>query len=390
MSANKAFGKPSLDNNNYESFKYFKMQPPDEAKGETSTTLVARIFGPMHSYVESGAWKFFYGQHYGHTRNNTKNPEKPRAAPFGCIQKKNRDKQVIQACPKCDQMDKVREIIHKREQKIAAANPNASEQQLKELAKKDPVISEQNKWLRANNCDKKFWLNVMNANGEFGVLQLSYTTCEKILVPLLRQLRDRGVDAFDLETGVFFNFTRTGRNFDAIDTITVAQEQIDIGGGRKAFVDKLAPLTPEQIEKAARVLPDLKTGVVKFISFEVMEQLVNSSGDPDETDRIWPEVRKQQAVAPTTTTTVSLDDEEGPPAEDEDTTTVASKPAVQTAAPAQSVVDEVDTSEAELEAKLAALKAKKAAAKAAPAVTKTAAAPSTDKDVEEFLSDFDA
>lgn len=378
------FGKANLDNT-FEGFKYFKLKTPDPSKGEESTELVLRLIPSIHSYAESGQWKFFYGQHYGHFGNNSRNPDKPRSRPFGCIQRKNKAKEILVSCPKCVQIESVREKQRTREKQLDQANPNNSQVQMKDIYRADKIHAELGKWLGSHNCDKKFWMNVMSHNGEFGVLQLSYKTTEEVLMPLLRRLRDEGIDALDVTAGVYLRFIRTGRRPSVTDRIEEFTETVDLGGGRKGKVPKPAPLTQEQQEKALKILPDLKTSVVKFIDAETMQRLVSSSGDPDETDRIWPpEVRAERAAintaattATAATATINVEEDEFVPEEEE--TVVQTKPVVATKT--VQVEEAVDPSEAELEAKLAALRAKK------KAPVKVAA---SNDAVEDFLKDFDA
>jgi hypothetical protein len=387
----KGFGKANLDNT-YEGFKYFKLRTPDQRKGEESTELVLRLLPAMHSYEDTSDWKFYYGQHYGYFGNNPRNPEKPRSRPFGCIQKKNKNKEIVISCPKCVEIEGVRALQKKREQEVEAAHPSAGDKELREIKRADDKLAALGKWLSNHNCDKKFWINCMNMQNEFGVLQLSYKTTQEILIPLLKKLRDEEkIDAFDATAGVWLKFTRTGVRPSVTDRIEVFTETVDIGQGRKAKINKVAPLTDELIEKALKICPDLKTSVVKFIPVETIQALVDCSGDPDEVDRIWPqEAAKTATPAAAATTTVietktvvkepvglsaTVDDDEDGPVDDEEVTS----------APAQAASTAL-TEEEQLEAQLAAIRAKKAT-QAAPAAS---AAPAGDPAVDDFLSKFSA
>jgi hypothetical protein len=88
------FGKANIETQ-FDGFKYFKLRTPDVKKGETETTLIVRLLPSMKSYRDSGEWKFFYGQHYGYAGVNSRDPSKPRSRPFGCIQKKNKNKEIV-------------------------------------------------------------------------------------------------------------------------------------------------------------------------------------------------------------------------------------------------------------------------------------------------------
>lgn len=393
------FGKANLDTV-FEGFKYFKLKTPDPKRGEEMTEIIVRLLPSMHSYEDSGNWKFFYGQHYGHFGVNPRNPEKPRSRPFGCIQRKNKNKEIVVRCPKCEQIEKMRSRYDAAEDALAKQHGvDKKDPSFRDIKRADANLKKMGEWLGNHNCDKKFWINVMSLNGEFGVLQLSYTTCEKKLVPFLKRLRDQDkVDAFDPNGGVWLRFTRTGSKPQVQDNVETYDELVDIGNGRKAKVMKPAPMTAEQIEKALKICPDLAKGVVKFIDVETMERLVKSSGDPEETDRIWPPepmkdndgLKTTGLKAASTGASTSSDDDE--PAFDNDegaqSTTAAS---TTTTAPKTTEAAPADDEDAELERLLAKRKAREDAAaklngaKAADPASGTALDP-----VSKFLKDYSA
>jgi hypothetical protein len=288
------FGKVNLDDS-YEGFKYFKLKTPDIRKGETETELILRLLPSMHSYRDSGEWKFFYGQHYGHYGNNPKQPDKPRARPFGCIQQKNPKTGEIEVeCPKCTQIEKKKAAKKAREEQLLKqlqaqdASIDEKSPEFKEAKADDKKLQDLNAWLMKHNCDKKWWMNVMDLKGEFGVFQLSYTTMKERLLPLLRDLRDKKkIDAFDPAKGVFLRFTRSGKGINVVDNVTVYTETVVVEGEELQKM-KFAPLTDEQIEKALKICPDLKKDVVKFISAKQIAELVERGDDPDAVDEIWP------------------------------------------------------------------------------------------------------
>lgn len=412
------FGKVNLDSQ-YEGPKYFKMRTPKPP--ETETVLILRLLPSMHSYRDSGQWKFFYGQHYGHVGNNPRDPSKPRARPFGCIQKKNKLKEILTRCPKCDQIATVEAKKKAREAELAKAHGFESEEQLKspefyEVKKNDRKYQDLAGWLSKHNCDKKFWINAMDRDGNCGMLQLSYTTCEEKLMPLLRKLskgEETGepVDAFDPNGGMWLKFTRSGRAPRVVDTVTIYEELVDLGGGKKAKVAQPAPMKPEQIAKALKTCKDLSKDVVKMITAEQIQQLVNSSGDPDETDAIWPPEDKKATEAKAAATPSKLDlgtpegeGDDGESLVDEDltpppatTTTVTTEttktivvaPGVKITGTVTETVTEDDEEAAALKAYEAA-KAKKAAAKAAATKTEAPAMGAAVDDPDKFLSQFDA
>lgn len=410
------FGKANLENK-FDGPQYFKMRTPDKRKNETETVMVLRLLPSMHSYRDSGQWKFYYGQHYGYAGVNSRDPSKPRARPFGCIQKKNRAKEIEVRCPKCDQIAKYEALKTARENELAKENgigeskEERSTPEFYELKKGDQKYQTYATWLSKHNRDAKFWINAMDRDGNFGMLQLSYTTCEEKLMPLLKKLatgEETGekVDAFDPSTGMWLKFVRTGTNPRVVDTITVFEELVDLGGGKKAKVAQPAPMTPAQIEKALKTCKDLAKDVVKFIDAETMQKLVKCSGDPAEVDAIWPPEKpatakaepkaepKADAASNAADTAGGYEDGEGEPLVDDiapptSTAPTETAPTTQAAAP---TVSEEDAEEAALKAQMAALEARKAA-KAAAAKTSTPTTPALGAPVDDpdkFLNSFNA
>lgn len=290
-----AFGKTNIDPV-YDGPAYFKLKTPDAKKGETMTELVVRLLPSMKSYRDSGEWKFFYGQHYGYYGTNPRNPDKPRPRPFACIQKKNgKTKEIVDHCPKCDQIEAQRKKYEEREQALLKAHPGidpkVNKKEWREVKDADAKLKALSEWLRKHNCDKKFWMNVMSKDGKFGVLQLSYKTTKDVLMPFLKKLRDEEkMDPFDPAGAPFLKFTRTGQKPQVVDAVGLYQEKIEVEvGGKLKKLDEtvMSTLTDEQIARALKQCPDLKLEAVQFLAFEKIEQLVNSSGSAEEVDAIW-------------------------------------------------------------------------------------------------------
>lgn len=291
------FGGASLENQ-FEGYKFFKLAMPDPKKGEESTELVLRLLPAMHSYKADKKWKFFYAQHYGYFGVNARNPEKPRSRPFGCRRRKDRNGNVTTHCVKCQQVDKYHAQRKAREAELLKSSGlDEKSIEFKTLKKNDAELTKLAQWLKKHNTSKKFWINAMDANGVFGVLQLSYTTCETVLTPLLKRLQAEGYDAFDPNKGLWLRFIRSGSGVNVKDTVEVVTEPVDVGGGRKAMIYKEAPMTAEQKAKAVKVCPDLAKDVVKFISDEQVAALVACNGDPEAVDKIWPPERSGKQAA---------------------------------------------------------------------------------------------
>lgn len=273
------FGIPNYGGNNDTTYwKLLRLKSPDISKGETVFSLILRLLPPMHSLAESGKWAIYFGQHFGYAGNG-KEPGKARQRPFGCIKKEDfRTKMVTVACDACDAIDHRREERDAREAEYKAAGKSESE--IRELL--GPLTD----WLKRHNCDRKWFINVMDQQGNFGVLQISHTL-KKVLDEKMRSLREEdGIDPMLPDQGVWFKFTRMGK-FPVQDNVEVLTESVKVEGVGNVKKTVLAPLTAEQCEQALKICPDLAKDVVKFISGPQIKALVNCSGDPDEVDRIW-------------------------------------------------------------------------------------------------------
>lgn len=393
-----AFGTPSLERK-YEGPKFVQLRSPDTRKNEEVTEYICRLLPPMKSLKDDPlGWRVYYGKHFGHFGNNARNPEKPRARPFGCIQKKNlRTKEIEIACPKCDQMEVMKGKQSKRAAEILADHPEIAaidsekdrEKALREVCKEDSQYAVYSEWLKKHNCDRKWWMNVLTIAGTYECLGISHTTMKEVLEPKLKEWREKKkLDVFHPTKGVWLRFTRTGIKPRVKDNVELHTETVEIDGETMEKT-KLAPLDKPLIARALKECPDLGKDVVTFLSAEKIKALIAAKGDLDKTDEIWGDApRKAKATA----ASGSLED-----AADEDTSSgsledaaekvetkveVKSEPKVESKAAAAAEDDDED-----LEAQMAALKAK-AAAKAA-AKAKAPAKPPED-DTEDFLSSFGA
>jgi hypothetical protein len=270
-----AFGIPQYGNNSEAVFyKNWKLKSPDTAKGESVFTIELRLLPPVHSLAEKGIWAKYHGQHFGYSGNG-KEPGKIRQRPFACIQQTDfRTKMVTTACDACSVIDEKRAEREVREAEYKSKGKSESE--IRELL--EPLTD----WLKKHNCDRKWHINAMNRAGEFGVLQISHTLKKALDVKVDEVRNKRKIEPMAPDQGVWFRFARMGK-FPVQDSVEYVMAEKDDG----SFRIEHAPLTEAQLEAAEKVCPDLQTGVVKFITAAQIAQIVSSSGDPDEIDRIW-------------------------------------------------------------------------------------------------------
>lgn len=315
----------------------------------------ARILPPMKSLAESGEWAVYIGTHFGYKGVNSKDRSKPTYRPFKCIQERDfKTKMILQDCPECD-------LIAAREEELKVLEVDAkakghSAEEIKEL--KAPLAT----WLSDHNCDRKWHMNVKMQDGSFAVLQISHRTKKLLEAEIARVLSEDGIEALDLNQGVWFRFTRTGKGTETQDTVSVEYESIkDAATGRVQRTVKLAPLTEAECEKALKECPDLAKNV-REISYEQIKLLTQCSGDDEDVDEILALGEKKEA-SPQTTRSVQQP-ASSTTAPKSQTQAAAPAPATQAAQPAPAA-----NAEADLQAQIAALQAKLAAQTAAPQPT---------------------
>lgn len=326
------FGKPKYGGNTFK-------QPLKLKEGK----LRVRIMPPMHSLAEDGVWHIFHGTHFGYKGVNPKDPSKPQFRTFRCIQEKDFRSGVLkQGCPECDLIDEYKQVGAQQEaQARAKTEPRPyTEEEIAEM------LSGVNGWLQEHNCDRKQWLNVKTEAGEFNALQIPHKTFKLLDAQIKKVMSEEGIDPLDVEQGVWFDFTRTGKKIETQDTVEIVQETVR-ENGRLIKTTKLAPLTVAEQEQALAECPDLNS-VVRVISEEQIRLLTKCSGDPEEVDRILAMGRRETSPA-RSAPRPSL-----PPP----TVPARQAPAVQSTP--EPVASEGDDEEKALLAQLAALKAKKA------------------------------
>lgn len=375
MSSYAGFGKPKYGGGNFS--KNFKLQSSKDGSGVSATY---RILPPMKSCAETGEWAVYVSTHFGYKGVNQKDPSKPQHRTFGCVEDRDfQTKMIRQDCPECDLIAQ-----RKAEKEALEAKAKAeghTDDEIKEIVK--PLSD----WLFEHSCDRKWKMNVKSADGQFGTLALSHKTKKKLEAEILRLQTEDGIDALDLEQGVRFVFTRTGKGITVDDTVTVEYESIK-ENGRVVRVVKLAPLTEAEAAQALKECEDLKKSV-RVLTYDQIKMLTQCSGEPEDVDAILALGAKREASPQPRTTSSSLPPATPPasrPAAAAPQTPV-SKPAEQTpppapksepvaaAAPEASAAPGLDDEEAALMAQMAALRAKKAAAAAAAATPASAPAP---------------
>ena len=261
---------------------------------------VYRIMPAMFSNLESGHWAVYYGRHFGYVDSEGKMKS------FTCIKKYDEEtRALVEECPFCvDQETKkarkesldheVKELhaqINKHQS--VGTHPDQIAALQRELKDKSSELSVASKLYNARQ--KRFWVNAMNMNGEFGLLGLPQTVYEGLAGKreqdkktnkyirkpgLLAKLKeDKKVDALDVNQGVWFSIEKTGSTqYDTEYKIEPFKEEKVFDDGSVGEIIKRAPLSTEQKKLALTKCKDLNHVFdYLFLTAEQAKQVINGS-----------------------------------------------------------------------------------------------------------------
>lgn len=375
------YGKANYDKNQsqFQQHTFYQLK----SKPTPVVSLVMRLAPPLGAAQERGIWARFIKTHFGVKAKVTKKDGTTAEIPqtYLCVEKTDRNKNVIQECPECTE-------VTLRKDKL-----NREEARLKSEGKSDQDIAialkYQKQWLKEHNLDMKWNIIAKDASGKWGYLKIS-NKCKKKLDEKIKELVTKGIDPLDPEKGLWLVFKRTDVDSwqDPGDLVEVHTEE-DAEGNIKRKYDTFTTSDDEQLDKIDPLATLGRTITVEQIrmlvenpSDEVVKAIFNTS-----------QTRKEESPAPAPTQAPAT----------ETVKTTAPAPTAPTQAPAKAEAPApavVDDEEAQLEAKLAEARAKKAA-RAAEAATIAAAAKTSspapsatmqqqlDMDMESFISTFE-
>lgn len=250
-------GKPNYNRTNTEKLTYYRL-----GMKENQRELTVFIAPPIKSMAADGNYAAYLKQHFGYTTPGK--ADKPIPMTFNCLERKDKNQNIVQECPECNEISLRKTSVETMEIKLKASNtpPEIIEAQLRP----------QRDWLKSHNLDRKWNLLAKSESGVWGILTLSHTAF-KDLQREITDLRKLGVEDPIGQTGVWFSFTRTGTAFNDIkDTCKAVQ----IRDG-KSFSHKYGTLTELDLQ-ALEAMPELIT-LGRKISYEQIKMLVESGGD---------------------------------------------------------------------------------------------------------------
>lgn len=250
---------------------------------------IVRIIPAFKSLASKGAWFMYHKQHFGYSGVDRKNAGKTKARPFKCLEEKNHQtKMVLIPCAECN-LNEQRALMLKNKQAQALTATDASTKKTLEIQVK--ALEE---YLKVHNLDKKYYMNVKFADGTFGTIGIGYKAFTALKAVMKKHQEDGGLDPFDPQQGVWFDFFKEGTGLKTEVSVSIVDEVKEINGQRYK-VAKPAPLTRPDLEKVVSDCNDLPF-VVKAITSQQIEQLVENGGDDPETvDLIFDQGTRREA-----------------------------------------------------------------------------------------------
>lgn len=243
---------------------------------------VFRIAPPCRS----PEYAVYHKVHFGYGVQDSMNPDKTRARPFECIQRKNYKTGLIDvACSECNKIESVK---------------NEMEELQADLQRKGHPVdyvrqatTPQFDWLRNHNLDNKWYCYAKNLAGEWNLLKIGHKTKLALDALMLRLKNEDGIRGLDAATGVWFKFTKNGKKGrDSMTNVEVLREKTVING-QKVEVIRQAPLTQDD-ETAIAALSDI-TSCTNKLTYEQIDALVQSGGAPEVAARVFALGQKKEA-----------------------------------------------------------------------------------------------
>jgi hypothetical protein len=344
------WGKPKYGNPEFK-----KTGKPKKGPGDN----YIRILPPMFSLAASGKWYMYLATHWGYSGVSLKDKERGVVRPFRCIEESNRStRMVTKVCPECEFW------------RSKVAERDAEQAKLKAAGKSDEeiktILKSRNDWLKAHGPDRRVYVNVKYLDGTFGDFKMNYKIHYKGIDAKIKEVAEKyKFDALLPEGGVWFNLKRIGNGWDPPDQVELKYELRPDG----SEILQRAPLSQEDWEAASTQCRDLTTLGGAILSFQQIQQLVASGGDPETVDRIFG-TRPDSSSAGAAPTDGPDDDEpspELPPSSPPVSVSlkIDDQAANKVADAQQSIVSEVEAARARYEAIKARMAAEDAAKKAA-------------------------
>lgn len=227
--------------------KYFKLKD-----GES----VFRILPPLGDLADRGIWSVFYRVHYGYVDSQGKS--KAFQSP---LVKNNKTKMIEVPDPALEKIEKLKAELAK-----AKATGNVA------LTEKLAKLVGDGKILGQFNLDSNHYMNVLDTQGNIGVLKIRHKA-KLALEATIKRLRENGVDPLSPEDGRFFVFRRTGKGLDTTFQVDILKEKMNVPGVGMVEKDVVHVLDDSIVSRLESEAADLDK-IYKKISAEEVARIV--------------------------------------------------------------------------------------------------------------------
>lgn len=230
-------------------------------------SFVLRILPPFGSQKNNPlGWVKFWPVHFGYT--DTQGRMRPFASPF-----KKRDGIVVVRDPALERIEKL-------EKQLTYTQDPVKRAELEEL-------------LRRFNLSKKWYLNVVDLEGNIGLFAIPHKM-KLALEAELKRLQQEGHEPLSLDKGLFLEFAKEGTGRDTVHKVQVYMETVTVNG-KKYRQEKYHVIDEEFLAKAAKYCFDLGM-LYPTPTPEEIEAIVN-----DDTGQVLEQVLAKYTTNATTT-----------------------------------------------------------------------------------------
>ena len=262
--------------------KYFNLKDGDN---------VYRVLPPFGSLASKGKYIQYYSVVWGYKDS------KGKTTPFNDYRVVNYKTKMVEvespAYLRAKKLESTYDVVAKKSKEEGGKNPETQK-----------ILADLAEQKRQFNLENKYFLNVMNLQGEVGLLKIGAKAKEQ-LMNLIKNLDSEGVDATSLDNGRFFNFNRMGKNRDTQYTVSIYKEKIQTEQFGLIEKDKVSKITEAEAFRIAKEAFDLGTLYVTPTT-EQLERIVTNREPVD----VVLELKRNNYSTTTTTSAASSEDDD--------------------------------------------------------------------------------
>ncbi len=232
-----------------------------------------RLVPPLPQFEMQG-WYVWGATHFGYTVLTAEGKKQYR--PFACPRDYNRKTKVEKVpCAECNKIEKYqneyKDMAHDYSKQVERGEMSQ--------AQMDSLLVDHATFLEAHNRSSKYYIPVMNSQGEFGYIAVGKSVVDGLRARIA-ELETENIDPWSPDEGAIFNVQRTGEDKYNTEYSVSVEQEAKVVDGRTYKVTKLAPLSDAQLETAVRDIPNLHNLSTK-ISQRQIEMLAASDGSSE-------------------------------------------------------------------------------------------------------------